>query len=284
MKENVKQTVFVNALIHNANQRVLVVRRSQNDHFLLGYLELPGGRVEHGENLEHALRRKLSEELNLGSELPMYFTSFAKSNKQGPYLRAVFEVSYNQRQPIVLSNAHNEYEWIDYQAIPEEKITTDAREVLQQYLGTHQKYSNEEKNTTLTLFSDGGSRGNPGPSASAYVIYNRFNEILESGGSYIGITSNNQAEYTGVLLGLKAATKYAGLGDTLLFNVDSLLVVNQMNGLYKIKNRELWPLNQQIRELMKQFGHVRFNHVPRENNQAADDKVNEILNAHGERS
>ena len=132
----------------------------------------------------------------------------------------------------------------------------------------------------FSLYTDGGSRGNPGPSASAYVIYNKYDEILESGGSYIGITTNNQAEYTGVLLGLKAAQQYAGKDDAILFNIDSLLVVNQMNGLYKVKNRELWPLNQQIRELMREFGQVRFNHVPRENNTVADAKVNEILDAH----
>lgn len=280
MKNFAKQTLFVNALIHNASQQVLVVRRSIKDHFLPGYLELPGGRVDPGETLEHALKRKLSQEVNIGGKLPMYYTSLAKSNSHGPYVRTVFEVSYDQQSPVQLSSAHNEYIWIDYSRIPDEKITTDAKNILEQYLGQHKTYSPEEKVTTLSIYTDGGSRGNPGPSASAYIIYNAYNEILESGGSYIGITTNNQAEYTGVLLGLQAAKQFAGNNDTILFNIDSLLVVNQMNGLYKIKNRELWPLNQQIRELMQEFKQVRFNHVPREENTAADAKVNEILNAH----
>lgn len=279
MKESVKQTVFVSALIHNASQQVLVVRRSLKDHFLPGYLELPGGRVEPGEGLEHALKRKLSSELALGSEMPLYYTSLADTNSHGAYVKAVFEVAYNQKTPIQLSSAHNEYVWVDYSQIPNEKITTDTQKVLQQYLGEYKTLSKEEKNTTLSIFSDGGSRGNPGPSASAYVIYNKYDEILESGGSYIGITTNNQAEYTGVLLGLKAARQFADENDTILFNIDSMLVVNQMNGLYKIKNRELWPLNQQIREEMKGFKEVRFMHVPRERNVAADAGVNEILDA-----
>lgn len=283
MKSSVKQTIFVNALIHNAEQQVLVVRRSLKDHFLPGYLELPGGRVEPGEGLEHALKRKLSQDLNLGSELPLYYASLAHNDRHGPYVRAVFEVAYNQKSPIQLSGAHNEYSWVDYSQIPNEKITTDTKNILEQYLGKHKIYSNEDKITTLSISTDGGSRGNPGPSASAYIIYNKYNEILESGGSYIGITSNNQAEYTAVLLALKAAQQFASQNDTILFNIDSLLVVNQMNGLYKIKNRELWPINQQIRELMQQFKQVRFNHVPRENNIAADAKVNEILDAHSER-
>lgn len=283
MKDSVKQTVFVNALIHNASQQVLVVRRSANDHFLPGYLELPGGRVEPGEGLEHALKRKLSSELSLGSEAPLYYTSLADINNHGPYVKTVFEIAYNQQTPIQLSKAHNEYVWVDYREIPNEKITTDTKKILEQYLGQHKNYAREEKDTTLSIFTDGGSRGNPGPSASAYVIYNKFNEILESGGSYIGITTNNQAEYTGVLLALKAARQFAGENDTVLFNIDSMLVVNQMNGLYKIKNRELWPLNQKIREEMKYFKEVRFTHIPRENNVAADTRVNEILDAHGQK-
>lgn len=278
--KDVKQTVFVNAIIHNAKQEVLVIRRSHKDHFLPGYLELPGGRVEMGEQLEHALKRKLSKELAMGVEAPMYCTSLARENSQGPYIRAVFEVAFNQRTPIQLSSAHNEYIWVDYPSNSGEKLTTDTRDILEQYLGKIDFDKVEAKNTTLAISTDGGSRGNPGPSASAYVIHNNRGEILESGGSYIGITTNNQAEYTGVLLGLQAAQKFAGSQDVITFNIDSMLVVNQMNGLYKIKNRELWPLNQQIRELMKHFEHVYFHHVPRENNVAADSKVNEILNAH----
>lgn len=273
----------MNAIIHNASQQVLVVRRSKNDHFLPGYLELPGGRVAAGESLEHTLRRKLSAELALKSEMPLYFTSFASSNRKGAYLRAVFEVAYSQAVPIQLSGAHNEYAWIDYAKIPSEKITTDARKILSQYLGYHRTPVNEEDSTTLSIYTDGGSRGNPGPSASAYIIYNAQNSIIESGGSYIGITANNLAEYTGVLLGLKAAQQHAGDSDTILFHIDSLMVVNQMNGLYKIKNRELWPVHQQIREEMKHFKEVRFTHIPREQNGAADAKVNEILDAHAVR-
>lgn len=282
MNDSIKQTIFVNAVIHNAKQQILVVRRSLDDRFLPGYLELPGGRVAPGEPLEHALKRKLREELGMHAESPLYYCSLAKSDHHGPYVRAVFEVAYNQQEEITLSRAHQQYLWVDYQQIKNEKVTTDTASVLRQYLGTHSESVNDEKNTTITIYTDGGSRGNPGPSASAFVIYNQQDQILESGGSYIGITSNNQAEYTAVLLALKAASRYASKKDIILFNLDSLLVVNQMNGLYKIKNRELWPLNQQIRELMQNFKEVRFTHILRENNKAADAKVNEILDAHSE--
>lgn len=158
------------------------------------------------------------------------------------------------------------------------------QKILQRFTAKSTEVSIDDKNTTIIIYTDGGSRGNPGPSASAYVIYNKHKEILESGGSYIGITSNNQAEYNGVLLALKAVSKFAGAEDSILFNMDSQMIVNQMNGLYKIKNRDLWPINQQIRELMQNFKAVRFLHVPREHNTAADAKVNEILDAHGSKT
>ncbi len=280
MSELNRQAVFVNAVIHNGKGQVLLMRRSQSDSYLPGYLELPGGKVAEGLNLEDSLIRKLSEELSLKRVIPMYYASFASKNRQGRYLRIVFELSYDETKSVELAPSHSDYQWVDLLSDMDDVVLPDARIILDQYLGQSRSYSIEEKNTTFTIHSDGGSRGNPGPSASGYVIYNSFNEIVESGGSYIGITSNNQAEYRGLLLALEAVTKFAGSSDTILCNIDSLMVVNQMNGLYKIKNRDLWPLNQQIRELTQRFKQVRFNHIPRELNVVADSKVNEILDAH----
>ena len=130
----------------------------------------------------------------------------------------------------------------------------------------------------LILYSDGGSRGNPGPSASGYVVMNRRQDVLNQGGMYLGITTNNQAEYHGVRLGLEKAIEMGA--KTVDFRIDSLLVVNQLNGIYTIKNRELWPINERIVDLAKKFDKVTFTHVKREFNQLADGMVNKILNAH----
>lgn len=279
MNEILKQTLFVNGLIHNADQQVLLVRRSHSDRFLPGYLELPGGRVELGETLEHALGRKLERELGIEVKNPMYYCSLAHVDSSGPYVRSVFEVSLDESQQISLASNYDECVWVDKQQSLDSKLATDARTVLERYLGEDQAITDVSK-TTLTINTDGGSRGNPGPSASAFVICDAHGKTVLSDGAYIGITTNNQAEYTAVALALKAATRIAGADDTILFNIDSLLVVNQLNGLYKVKNRELWPINQEIRELMKHFASVRFTHIPREENVAADGKVNEILDQH----
>ena len=101
--------------------------------------------------------------------------------------------------------------------------------------------------------------------------------VVHEGGMYLGITTNNQAEYHGVRLGLEKAIELGAR--TVDFRIDSLLVVNQMNGMYKIKNRELWPINERIHELVMKFDKVTFTHVKREFNQLADGMVNKILDA-----
>lgn len=132
--------------------------------------------------------------------------------------------------------------------------------------------------TEVKLFTDGGSRGNPGPSALGFVIKDEKDEIIETGSKYLGITTNNQAEYQAVKAGLDACTKYTR--GTVQVYLDSQLVAHQMNGIYKIKNRELWPIHQSIKQIVTQkFSKVLFTHVPRELNKDADAMVNEALDS-----
>jgi ribonuclease HI len=142
------------------------------------------------------------------------------------------------------------------------------------------KYPNNEVNkstviTEIKIYTDGGSRGNPGPSACSYVLVDMDGKVIESDGAYLGITTNNQAEYQAVLRALKNALV---LGITIAHvYMDSLLVVNQMNGIYKVRNRDLWPIHEAIKEQVKLFDKVTFTHIPREMNKIADDQVNSIL-------
>jgi ribonuclease HI len=127
------------------------------------------------------------------------------------------------------------------------------------------------------LFTDGGSRGNPGPSAIAFVICKMDDSVVEKAGEYIGETTNNQAEYQALKAGLKRAQE---LGvKKLIVNLDSELVVKQINGLYKIKNQELLPHYNDVKQLAGQFDQINFQHVPRALNAAADKEVNRILDA-----
>lgn len=127
----------------------------------------------------------------------------------------------------------------------------------------------------VKVYADGGSRGNPGPSASGFVVLNMDDTVLVEKGVYLGITTNNQAEYTALKLALEECKK---MGVQEIFvHMDSLLVVNQMKGIFKIRNRELWPIHQAIKDLAKGFKHIDYVHVPRELNKLADAAVNRAM-------
>lgn len=138
-----------------------------------------------------------------------------------------------------------------------------------------------EKSTVVTevqLYADGGSRGNPGPSASGFVLLDMAGNVLLSSGEYVGITTNNQAEYQALKLGLEAALHTFQAHEVHVY-MDSMLVVNQMKNIFKIKNRDLWPIHDACHALAAKFHKVSFDHVPRELNRLADTEVNKALDA-----
>jgi ribonuclease HI/pterin-4a-carbinolamine dehydratase len=130
----------------------------------------------------------------------------------------------------------------------------------------------------VKIFTDGGSRGNPGPSASGFVIMDMEDNLLVERGEYLGVTTNNVAEYTALKHALEEC-RTIGVRQVHAY-LDSLLVVNQMNGIFKIKNRDLWPIHDAIKKLAASFDKVEFSHVPREFNKLADAEVNKALDAY----
>lgn len=138
------------------------------------------------------------------------------------------------------------------------------------------KYNNElQIHREIKLFADGGSRGNPGPSAAGFVIMDLDGNIVVKKGVYLGVTTNNQAEYQAIKIALEEAQKMQA--QIVHVYLDSLLVVNQMLGKFKVKNRDLWPIHSAVKELSKYFKKITFIHVPRELNKLADAQVNEAL-------
>lgn len=127
---------------------------------------------------------------------------------------------------------------------------------------------------TWTIYTDGGSRGNPGPAAYAYVI-KRPGELDIEEKCYLGQTTNNIAEYTGMVKALEHARELGAR--KLVVNSDSELMVKQMNGQYRVKNEGLLPLYKKATDLRKQFDAVVFKHVYREQNAQADALCNEAM-------
>jgi len=129
---------------------------------------------------------------------------------------------------------------------------------------------------TLHLFTDGGSRGNPGQAAIGCILENpQTGEVLREHLERIGITTNNIAEYRALIEGLKLAKKYHP--NRLVCHVDSELVVRQLSGEYRIKMHSLQPLVEEIMELKEGLSDVSFVHIPRADNFRADSLVNRAL-------
>ena len=130
--------------------------------------------------------------------------------------------------------------------------------------------------STINVFTDGGARGNPGPAAAAFVV-KKDKEVIAKGAKYLGVTTNNMAEYAGLLLAIEwlVENKNEIKGCVINFYLDSLLVVNQIKGIYKIKSKSLFiPFNQSINLLNKLDNKVEFLHVTRDKNKEADSLVN----------
>ncbi|MDD4901056.1 MAG: ribonuclease HI family protein [Patescibacteria group bacterium] len=127
----------------------------------------------------------------------------------------------------------------------------------------------------LTLYTDGGSRGNPGPAGIGCVILDEQGNAVEKISEYIGEATNNQAEYQALLAGLDKA-KSLGAQEVAVF-LDSELVVKQMNRQYRVKDKDLASLFVKAYNLTLGFKKVIFKHIPREKNQLADKLVNLAL-------
>jgi len=128
-----------------------------------------------------------------------------------------------------------------------------------------------------TLFADGGSRGNPGPSASGSVILADDGTPLREVGEFLGIKTNNVAEWHALVVGLREALEL-GIED-LDVRLDSELVVRQLSGAYRVKHPDLIPLFGKARSLIRQFSRVDVQHIPRAENVLADALVNQTLDA-----
>ena len=127
----------------------------------------------------------------------------------------------------------------------------------------------------LFLFSDGGSRGNPGPAGCGAVVCDQHGAVLKKIKKYIGVTTNNQAEYQALIFGLKEAEKL--MPDQISCYLDSKLVVEQVKGRWKVKKLELKPHVEWIQQFVKKYPQTRFVHIPREKNMLADKLANEAM-------
>ncbi len=131
---------------------------------------------------------------------------------------------------------------------------------------------------TVTIYTDGASRGNPGDAGIGVVIAAEDGKILREFGEYIGKTTNNIAEYSALIRGLREA---ADLGaEAVNISTDSQLMAFQLTGVYKVKSPNLKPFYQEAMSLLQRFRKVTISHVLRDLNKRADQLANEGINKH----
>lgn len=128
----------------------------------------------------------------------------------------------------------------------------------------------------IAVYTDGGSRGNPGPAAAGFILADPNGNQLQAKALFLGQTTNNVAEYTALIKALEAA-KQIGAKRLTVFS-DSELLVKQINGQYKVKSEQLRPLSRQAIDLTNEFEDCKVKHITRDKNKQADELVNQALN------
>jgi ribonuclease HI/ADP-ribose pyrophosphatase YjhB (NUDIX family) len=283
-----KQKISVRAIIRH-KEKMLLLRRATGRESIQGFFELPGGSIDFREQPEDALRRYLRTDLEIEAETVQLQDSIGFVDPDDPmihYVFIVFAVSIDlSTNKLSLGQKYDKYVWQSVSELQHNLLTNSTKILLgiqgqqEPSLELAKEKTNYDvtktSNNHLIVYSDGGSRGNPGPSASGFVVLDDMERMIAEGGAYIGVTTNNQAEYQAIYLGLQKALEIGA--KTIDFRMDSLLAVNQLNGTYKIKNRDLWPIYERVKELTKEFERVTFTHVRREFNQLADAMVNKLL-------
>jgi ribonuclease HI len=127
----------------------------------------------------------------------------------------------------------------------------------------------------VRVYSDGAARGNPGPSGAGAVLVEPSGQVVDRLGKFLGIQTNNYAEYMGLLIGLRRAREL-GVREVEVF-ADSELMIRQLGGRYQVKSPSLRPLYEEALKLLNDFSRVKLVHVPREMNTAADEMSNRAI-------
>lgn len=127
----------------------------------------------------------------------------------------------------------------------------------------------------LHLYTDGACRGNPGHGGAGFVLLDDHGNVVEKGGEYLGVCTNNIAEYRALIMGLEVAARHNC--DHLHIHLDSELLVNQLTGSYRVRNPRLQVLMEEVKKLFSKIGFYSVTHIPRHRNSLADALANEAI-------
>ena len=275
-----KQRIRVVGLIKN-EEGVLIFKRNRGRSESPVFWELPTGKIKFGEQPEEAMARSLYEFTGLTAtslKLRDVITFLAaEDSSQLSNLYIIYEIGISGE---IKPNPHERYS--AYKFIKEAsnggtrltETTMAVLDIIDEKVSSDHVSPRAAANS-MTINVDGASRGNPGPSGIGYCITNNEGQIVERGGEFIGFATSRVAEYYALKKGVELAIERGY--KTTRFISDSLMAVNQLNGIFQIKNRDILPIYQDIRKNLEQFEAVSFTHVPRSKNVIADSEANDAI-------
>lgn len=246
--------------------------------------ELPTGKIKFGEQPEEALSRMVVEFLGVTPErtaLKDVITFLAPHGaSQLSNLYIIYSVSLPGEAKLEARDRYSAYKYIKFEdagGYHLDEASAIALEIEER--GDRRMRENQKAvANSATVYVDGSSRGNPGPAGIGYYIVGERGEVLACGGEFIGFATSRVAEYYALKEGCEQAIEL-GL-KSVRFVGDNLMMINQMNGLYKVKNRDLLSIYDDIQKLLGNFEACAFSHVPREQNTRADEQANLAIDRH----
>lgn len=275
-----KQRIRVVGIIRSEDG-VLIFKRSHSRSETPVFWELPTGKIKFGEQPEEALVRSLTEYTGLTAtsvkikDAITFLALEGASRLSNLYI--VYEVSVASNMKPVPRDRYNAYKYVkDFTTanVRLDEASISVFEITEGKIAAGRTASRDTA-SAVTIYVDGASRGNPGPSGVGYYIVDVNGKILERGGEFIGFATSRVAEYYAMKNGIEHAVKM-GL-KTARFISDSLMVVNQLNNVYLVKNRDILPIYDNIQGLLAKFESVSFTHVPRSKNAIADEEANKAI-------
>lgn len=275
-----KQRIRVVGLIRN-EEGVLVFKCHRGRSETPVFWELPTGKIRFGEQPEEAMARSLTEYTGLNADsiiLKDVITFLAPEGaSQLSNLYIIYELTIKQDTRPIPRDRYTAYKYIkDYEnANIHLNETTISVLAIEEGKVTATRASHRDTANGAVINVDGASRGNPGPSGIGYCIYDSNGQTVERGGEFIGFATSRVAEYYAMRRGIDRAIE---LGYKVVrFVSDSLMVVNQLNGIFRIKNQDIIPIYQDIQSKLDNFDAVSFVHVPRSQNIVADSEANNAI-------
>ncbi|MBR5621214.1 reverse transcriptase-like protein [Candidatus Saccharibacteria bacterium] len=283
-----KQRVRVVGIAKTADG-TLLLKRSQGRMEQPPEWELLTGKIRFGEQPEEAIARTAYEYLSVElAEVKLKdvvtFTSLADASGQSN-LYIVFDIKISDGVKVRPIDRYTAYKYAKDNEMVSMRLTDSTISVLEitdqrTPLEGVKNVMNQAREAAngATVYVDGGSRGNPGPAATGLYVIGEDGKVLAQEGKFIGFATSRMAEYYAMRAGVKKALEL-GL-KRVRFVGDNLMVINQLRGIYPVKNTDLLPIYDEIQKLLREFEAVTFVHVKRAQNAIADMEADEALEGH----